>query len=417
MLKTLYPASFRRYSSLAILGPMVDGFTTWLLEHRYTRSYIRQRIWLLSYMESVLIRRDVHHLSEIEQADLVACRKSLRRRFPYLTSSTDALQKYMRTKDLLKPTEERTTSATARYLDAYAYYLKTVRGAAASTIQQNSYTASEFLAYVKIEKHAGWLKTLTPNDLEAFVKTISRRFTRASLQRIVGRVRCFLRFLAVKGEIPQGLDRQIDTPRVYREEQLPSTLPWETVRAFLKSIDRSSLAGLRDFTMFSLMATYGLRASDVVALTLDDIHWRAGKISISQRKTGVFLELPLTDAMGAALHSYLKIAPPPPLFRQIFLRVKAPIGPLKTTAVSRAFRVWASRGGVDIPGRGSSHRIRHSYAVFLLRRGTPIKTIGDLLGHRTLESTSTYLRLALEDLRDVALPVPTEAKDRKAVRP
>src|SRR5579872_4002283 len=100
-----------------------------------------------------------------------------------------------------------------------AHYLETVRGAAASTIQQNSYIALELLAYVKIEKHPERLKTLTINHLEAFVKTISHRFTRASLQRIAARLRCFLRFLAVKGEIPQGLDRQIDTPRVYREEQ------------------------------------------------------------------------------------------------------------------------------------------------------------------------------------------------------
>src|SRR5258708_21608548 len=294
MLKTLYPASFRRYSSLAILGPMVDGFTTWLLEQRYTCSYIRQRIWLLSYMESVLIRRGVHHLSEVEQADLVACRKSLQRRFPYLTSSIDALQKYMRTKDLLKPTEERTTSATARYLAAYAHHLKTVRGAAASTIQQNSYTASEFLAHLQIEQYPGRLKTLTINDLEAFVKKISPRLTRASLQRIATRLRSFLRFLVVTGEIPHGLDRQIDTPRVYQEEQLPSALPWETVRTFLHSIDRSSSVGLRDFTIFLLMATYGLRASDVVALTLNDVQWRAGKISTSQRKTGTVLELPFS---------------------------------------------------------------------------------------------------------------------------
>jgi integrase len=219
----------------------------------------------------------------------------------------------------------------------------------------------------------------------------------------------------MRGEIPQGLERQIDTPRVYQDEQLPSALPWETVQKLLNSIDRSSSVGLRDYTMFLLMATYGLRTSDVVALVLDDIHWRAGKISISQRKTGTVLELPMTDAVGTALHSYLKKAPPPAPFRQIFLRAKAPIGTLKTAAISRAFRVWARRTRIDIPEKGSCHRIRHSYAVFLLRNGTPLKTIGDLLGHRTLESTWTYLRLAIEDLRDVALPVPAEANERKAV--
>lgn len=416
MLKTLYPASFRRYSSLAILGPVVDGFTTWLLGHRYTCSSVRQRLWLLSYIESALIRRGVRHLSEIAHTDLEACRKSLRRRFPYLTGTTDALQAYLRTKNLLKPAEARATSAAARYLAAYAHYLETVCGAAASTIQHNSCTASEFLAYLKIERHPGRLKTLTLNDLEAFVKRISHRFTRTSLRGITGRLRSFLRFLAVKGEIPQGLDSQIDTPRVYREEQLPSTLPWETVQTLLDSIDRSSLVGLRDFTMFFLMAIYGLRASDVVALTLDNIHWRASRISISQRKTGTVLELPLTDAVGTVLHKYLKKVVPPPPFRQIFLRMKAPIGGLKTAAISTRFRVWARRSGVEIPGRGACHRIRHSYAVFLLRKGAPVKTIGDILGHRTLESTWTYLRLAIEDLRDVALPVPAEPKGRKAVR-
>jgi integrase len=208
----------------------------------------------------------------------------------------------------------------------------------------------------------------------------------------------------------------MDAPRVYREEQLPSALPWETVEAFLNSIDRSSLVGLRDFTMFFLMAIYGLRVCDVLALTLDDIHWRDRKISISQKKTGAVLELPLTDAAGAALYRFLKKLAPPPPFRQIFLRQKAPIGTLKTAGVSRRFRFWARQGGVEVPGRGACHRIRHSYAVFLLRKGASVKTIGDILGHRTLESTWTYLRLAIEDLRDVALPLPAEAKGRKAVR-
>ena len=208
-----------------------------------------------------------------------------------------------------------------------------------------SSTASEFLAHLKIEKHPGRLKTLTINDLEAFVKKISQRLSRVSLQHIAGRLRSFLRFLAVTGATPQGLDRQIDTPRVYREEQLPGTLPWETVQTFLNSIDRSSLVGRRDFAMFLLMATYGLRASDIVALTLDDIHWRAGKISISQRKTGTIIDLPLTDAVGTALHRYLKKAPPPLPFRQIFLRRKAPI--------------WDDQDGCSIegiPGLGTSGR-------------------------------------------------------------
>jgi len=370
---------------------------------------------LLPYIEAVLIRRGIRHISKIDKADWAACRKSLLGRFPNQSGTTHALERYLHAQGLLKQKPE-LVSTTARYLAAYAHYLKTVRGASASTIRQKSCTAAEFLAYVKIDKYAGRLKTLTFKELEAFVKLISVHFTRTGLRHIVAKLRCFLRFLAVQGEVPQGLDHQIDSPRVYREEHLPSTLPWETVQAFLDSIDQSSAVGLRDFTMFFLMAVYGLRASDVIALSLDNIHWRAGKISITQKKTGVVLELPLTDAVGTTLHRYLKKLAPPSPFRQLFLRMKAPLGTLQIAAVSTRFQFWARRSGLEIPGKGSCHRIRHSYAVFLLRKNTPIKAISDILGHRTLESTWTYLRLAIEDLRDVALPVPTEPKNQKAVR-
>jgi integrase len=397
------------------LGPIIDGFVTWLVQQHYSHSYLKQRIWVLSHIESTLLQRGVRQPSDIGQADLIACRKTLQQRFPYLTGTTDALEKYLRAKGFIKPTRIETASAVDRYLAAYAHYLETVRGSAACTIQQNCYTAAEFLKHLKIEKHPERLRTLKPNNLEAFVESISHRCSRATLRSIAGRLRSFLQFLAVKGEIPQGLNREIDAPRVYREEQLPRALPWETVQAFLKSIDCSGLVGLRDYTMFFLMAVYGLRAGDVAALTLDDIHWRTRKISISQGKTGTVLELPLTDAVGEALHRYLKRITPPAPFRQLFLRMRAPIGALKTAALSTRFRFWGRRSGLDLSARGACHRIRHSYAVFLLRKGTQVKTIGDILGHRTLESTWTYLRLSLEDLRDVSLPVPQESKGWKAV--
>ena len=95
------------------------------------------------------------------------------------------------------------------------------------------------------------------------MKKCGQRLSRASLQHTVAELRGFLRFLGARGETRPGLENQIDTPRVYRGEQLPRALPWETVRAFLQSIDRSSRRGLRDYTMFLLMATYGLRSVEV----------------------------------------------------------------------------------------------------------------------------------------------------------
>ena len=158
------------------------------------------------------------------------------------------------------------------------------------------------------------------------------------------------------------------------------------------------------------MTHYGLRPSEIVDLTLDDIIWRKGEIRVVQRKTGQPLSLPLTDQVATALVEYLHSRPLDLPYRQLFLRIRAPAGLLKPTAVTEAFQHWARLSRLAIPFQGS-YCLRHSYAVHLLHLGVSVKTIGDLLGHRVTESTEVYLRLSLEDLRGVALPLPKEISD------
>ncbi|MEO8183906.1 MAG: site-specific integrase [Deltaproteobacteria bacterium] len=242
-----------------------------------------------------------------------------------------------------------------------------------------------------------------------FVRALGARLSRASLQHPVARIRSFLRFLAGRGEIARGLDSSLDTPRLYRGEQLPRALPWETVRAFLGAIDRSTPKGRRDYAMFLLVATYGLRTCEVAALQLDHFEWRAARIRVPRPKTGTPIVLPLTEGVGAAILDYLRHARPDLPHRAIFLRVRAPAGPIKPTAVTNAFQTWSRRCAVPIPYQGP-HCLRHSLAVHLLRQRTSLKAIGDLLGHRSAESTCVYLRLHVDDLRDAALDLPKEVR-------
>ncbi len=258
---------------------------------------------------------------------------------------------------------------------------------------------------------------MSGKDIEAFLRCAAEKLSRGSLQHAVAQLRGFLRFLASKGQVCPGLDRQIDTPRLYRHEQLPRALSWNTVGAFLDSIDRTTPMGLRDYTMFFLMAAYGLRSCDIVSLTLDQIQWRSGSIRIISRKNGNPFILPLTDDVATVLIDYLRRGRLTSPRRELFLRMRAPAGGLKPTAVSEAFRGRVRKSGLDIPVQGA-HCLRHSYAVYLLRQGIPLKTIGDLLGHRSTESTCVYLRLPTEDLRDVGLPIPPHSSgDGRQVQP
>jgi integrase len=124
------------------------------------------------------------------------------------------------------------------------------------------------------------------------------------------------------------------------------------VKALLRSIDTTSAIGIRDYAMLLLIATYGLRASDVVAVTLDDIRWRQGSLCIHQRKTSSPLELPLTNEVAAAIVKHLKRTPPPEPHRRIFLRMRAPIGLLKPQRF-QTFHSMIRKSGLSIPLRGA----------------------------------------------------------------
>jgi site-specific recombinase XerC len=141
-------------------------------------------------------------------------------------------------------------------VDALAAYLREVRGMAEWTVHCHATTARRFLQHIGYGGDASVLAAIRQTDIEGFIRTHGKGISRGYLQHIIGQLRGFLRFLAVSGMVRPGLDAQIDTPRLYRLEKLPRTLPWETVRAFLRSIDRVTALGLRDYAIFSLIVTY-----------------------------------------------------------------------------------------------------------------------------------------------------------------
>jgi integrase/recombinase XerD len=409
MLETLLPKAHRKFLSLPVLGPVVDGFDDWLAGKGYTRGSRKFSIRILREVDADLRRRRVHEVAKLTHPILHDCWKALKKTYPCHAGTVRTLRRYLIACGLIPDGDQPTATTVGEH---YANYLREVRGFAASTISSHQRTAQSFLKH--LEESGTALSCIQATDMEAYLVKAGACLSRGTVQHEVAALRGFLRFLATDGKAPVGLDQRIDTPRLYRLEQLPRALSWETVRTLLRSIDTTSPMGMRDYTMFLLIATYGLRSSEVVAISLEDIRWRQGILRIHQRKTSTPLELPLTNEILSALVKHLKRTPPSAPYRNVFLRMRAPIGLLKPTAVTEAFQALVRKSGLSVPYQGP-HCLRHSYAVFLLKNGTPLKTIGDILGHRTAESTSMYLRLATGDLREVALNIPVR-RSRKEGR-
>jgi site-specific recombinase XerD len=362
----------------------------------------------LKHVNAELRRRGIKQIPNLTVAVLNDYWRSLVRKYSYRAATVRALERYLIANKQVAPQGPATAQSSASILiNKYADFLHDVCGLAVPTISQRRYTAQCFLHH--LDQEGIRLKRLQRSQIDTYITEAGKRLSRITLQRDISRLRGFLRYLVMVGRAPEGLAGQIDAPRLYRLEKLPRSVSWEMVRALLRSIDKSSAKGRRDYAMFLLMATYGLRSSEVVALTLDDLHWRQGSLRIHQAKTSSFLELPLTNEVSHALVKHLKRTPPRPPYRRIFRRMHAPIGMLRPTAINAALRFWVQKNGLAIPPH-SSHCLRHSLAAHLLQKGTPLKTIGDILGHRSAASTSTYLRLATTDLREVPLPVPGRAR-------
>jgi site-specific recombinase XerD len=298
----------------------------------------------------------------------------------------------------------------APLFERYRRHLSEVRGLTNATLEQHIATAKSLLAHALPADAA--LQALSAAAVERFVMMEARRIKRQTLQHVVARLRAFLRFCFDHGEIQQRLD-VIDAPRAYRGELPPRALAWPLVQRLLRSIDRSSRLGWRDYAILHLMAHYGLRPSEIVTLTLGSIDWENKALYVKQCKTRSDLILPLADQTLRILRHYLRCKRPGGAHLELFLRASTPVGPLTRYIIADLYQKHARQSGLPLQGT-SSYCLRHSFAMRLLDRGVGVKVIGDLLGHHTLESTCVYLRLEAGALREVALPLPTVREEDAA---
>jgi integrase len=154
--------------------------------------------------------------------------------------------------------------------------------------------------------------------------------------------------------------------------------------------------------MLLLLVTYGLRAREVAALTLDDIDWRHERLRIPARKAAHSTAYPLSPLVGAAILDYLRADRPPTSLRQVFFHVTAPCTPITQSAVSSRAAHYLHQAGIVGPRLGS-HTFRHSCVQRLVEAGWSLKAIGDYVGHASPASTEIYSKVAVEMLREVAI--------------
>ena len=178
------------------------------------------------------------------------------------------------------------------------------------------------------------------------------------------------------------------------------------VRRILRSVEKKRSPGKRDYAIILLLATYGLGAAEVLALRLEDLDWKNLVFRTHRPKTKASIELPLLPAVARALTDYLRGERPPAKgSARLFLRKNMPYEPITSGAIRHRIHHWAKVAGIPAKVLGA-HIFRHSHATRQVDAGANIKVVSDILGHRSVSSTSVYVRVALKRLRGVGLAVP-----------
>jgi site-specific recombinase XerD len=282
-------------------------------------------------------------------------------------------------------------------------YLVSERGLRPATIQQYRHHLHRFELYLR-RVGVCRLEDLSPAILSAFVADrAATGMARTTLRDACGVLRVFLRYAHREGLLPSDLSETVEWPQAYRLSTLPRSISWAEVGKVLAAVDRRTPSGKRDYAILLLLVTYGLRAREVAALTLDDIDWRHDRLAIPERKAGHSTAFPLATSVGNALADYLQHGRPPQTGdRHVFFRAQAPIRPIGAAAVSSRATHYLREAGIEVP-RPGSHTLRHTCVQRLVDADFPLDTIGDFVGHRSAASTEIYAKVAVESLRQVAL--------------
>jgi site-specific recombinase XerD len=295
-----------------------------------------------------------------------------------------------------------TLDPQARLVEEYAAFLRDHRGLRPKSINKIHRASAAPLAFLA---GGGCFDpaTVGPEGIYQFIVAEAKHYSRAGLRARCGAIREFLAHLHRRGVLAADLSSAVIAPRVYKHEQCPRFLTRAQVKAVLAAIDRGTPSGKRSYAMLLLLATYGLRGIEVQSLRLDDIDWRNGRIRIANRKAGNSTDYPLAASAGEAILDYLKGGRPASTHREVFLTAIAPIKPLTSPSpIAYQVQKLLAQAGITVE-RPGTHSFRYSCAQRLLESDTPLKTIGDYLGHTHPESTRRYIKIALDQLREVAL--------------
>lgn len=395
--------SDRRAGISGPLGPHAGGFEAELGRLGYRPSSAGRQLGLFADLSRWLGDEGVapRELNGDRVASFLAARRLEGRKRLVSVQGIGTLLCYLRGAGLV-PEASRPVPVgpTEMLLERYWCFLVDVRGLADVVVAQYETGARLFVDYVG---DAGLgLGGVSAADVGRFVDRHCARPVKFAPPEMASILRSFLRFLYATGVTKSPLAQAVPPVASWSASTLPKALAPGMPALLLRSCDRRTARGRRDYAILALLARLGLRGAEIVALRLEDFDWRAGEVLI-HGKGRRDDRLPLPTDVGEAVVGYLRRGRPQTDCGVVFLRTAAPLVGMTRGSVTHV--VGAACGRAGLP-RASAHSLRHTLATDLLRAGSSLAEIGQILRHRSISTTAVYAKVDHDALATLARPWP-----------
>ena len=394
------------------LAAYVDAFTRYLSERRHASKTIRKYLSCLAHfgrwmsqcqlsierIDEDLVRRFLDdHLPRCDCA-----RPVLRNRIE-LRAALGHLLLVLRAEAVI-PEAAPETAPVDEELRRFDAYMDHVRGLAPKTRSMHLCTLGRLLREQFGDQPVG-ISAITPEDLRRFVACQSKLYsTPGKAASMISALRSYLRFRTTCGDQVHALIGVLAYPIKWKLAYLPKALSSAEVERLEASLGGEGPSARRSDAMVRCALDLGLRRGEIAGLSLDDIDWRAGTITLRRTKGRHEDMLPLPETTGRAIADYLRLERPQTSSRAVFVRHATPCGrPIGADTVGKAIGQAYARAGLP---HTRAHLLRHTMASRLLASGSSLKEVADVLRHRSLDTTLIYAKLDSRNLSAVALPWP-----------
>lgn len=385
----------------AVEGPLAShaaGYRLELIARGYSPSAVRLRLWQLDHVSRWLEREDLSagELTAAVIERFLAARRAAGYRTWLSPRSMVLPLGYLRAVGAVAPAALVVADGPVEeVLVGYRRYLLSERGLTVGTVADYQRIARLFLEQTLAGGEIAYGQ-LTAGEVTAFLARECPVRPVASAKYLVCGLRSLLRYLHLVGVTSVSLADAV--PGVAAAAQrIPRAVAPAIVARLLAGCDRRRTVGRRDYAILLLLSRLGLRAGEIAALRLDDVDWRAGELLV-RGKGDRHERLPMPADVGAAIVSYLQRRGGQDV-RELFVRVNAPAGALRSSAVGAVVHDACVRVGIEAV---RPHRLRHTAATGMLRAGASLPEIAEVLRHHRLETTTIYAKVDRDALRALA---------------